>query len=353
MKFPIFQYADCFASMINIRLRIALRRITQTFAKPKHSKLLKPYGSRKKVRGSLFDGWSLQERNPRAIKFLLPFGEWLYRHYFRVTTDGWHHLPPSGRVLIVGSHNGGMLAPDMLMFMVDWFRRFGTDRLVYGLMHPKLWQVPGCKLAVKLGAIQAHPHPAAEALRRDAAVLVYPGGAEDLWRPFKERHRIHFAGRKGFIKLALREGVPIVPAISVGAHETLFILANLYPYLKKLHERGMPWLFGIDPIVFPIYLGLPWGLAVGPLPNIPLPLKIRTRICPPIIFERMGRAAANDRAYVDACYEHVKAQMQKELDLLVQELNGLNSKSSQNEHPCSKQTGYRNGLAGGEEAQSA
>jgi 1-acyl-sn-glycerol-3-phosphate acyltransferase len=336
MKLSIFHYADRFAAMINIRLRIALRRITLPVTKSERSRSRKFYGSRQKARGAAFDGWSLEERNPKLVKSLLPFGKWLYRYYFRVTTDGWHHLPPSGKVLIVGSHNGGMMAPDMLMFMVDWFQRFGTDRLAYGLMHPKLWQVPGCKLAVQAGAIQAHPIPAAEALRRDAAVLVYPGGAEDLWRPFIARHRIHFAGRKGFIKLALREGAPIVPAISVGAHETLIVLANLYPYLRKLHERGMPWLFGIDPIVFPIYLGLPWGLAVGPLPNIPLPLKIHTRICTPIIFERMGRAAANDRAYVDACYERVKDQMQQELDLLIQGLDGLNSGSSQIDVPTNR-----------------
>jgi 1-acyl-sn-glycerol-3-phosphate acyltransferase len=61
---------------------------------------------------------------------------------------------------------------------------------------------------------------------------------------------IHFAGRKGFIKLALREGVPIIPAISHGAHDTLIVLADYYPVLRQLHEWGMPWLFGLDPIVF-------------------------------------------------------------------------------------------------------
>ncbi|MCY7390780.1 MAG: hypothetical protein LH647_04555, partial [Leptolyngbyaceae cyanobacterium CAN_BIN12] len=88
-------------------------------------------------------------------------------------------------------------------------------------------------------------------------------------------------------------------------------------------EWGMPWLLEIDPIVFPIYLGLPWGLAVGPLPNIPLPVQIHTRICAPIVFERSGRAAANDKAYVEACYQQVCTQMQQELDRLVQGLAGL------------------------------
>jgi len=272
---------------------------------------------------SRFDGWSLEERDPHVIQSLLPVGEWLYRHYFRVTTDGWHHIPTDGSMLIVGSHNGGMFAPDMLMFMVDWFRQFGLERSVYGLMHPNVWMVPiYSQLTVKLGAVMAHPKMAIAALRRGAAVLVYPGGAEDLWRPHSLRHRIHFAGRKGFIKLALLERVPIVPAISSGAHDTLLILADYYKELRQLHDWGMPWLFGFDPMVFPIYLGLPWGLAIGPLPNIPLPVAIHTRICAPIVFERYGRAAAKDRDYVDACYEKVCNQMQLELDRLVEGRSG-------------------------------
>lgn len=285
---------------------------------------MKSYWDGAKGRGSRFDGWSLEGRDPSVIQALLPLGEWLYRHYFRVTTDGWNHLPPSGKLLIVGSHNGGMIAPDTMMFMVDWFERFGAERLVYGLMHPYVWMVPGySKLTVQLGAIRAHPKMATAALQREAAVLVYPGGAEDLWRLHRDRHRIYFAGHKGFIKLALREEVPIVPAISIGAHDTLIVLSDMYPQLRKLHEWGMPWPLGIDPIVFPIYLGIPWGLAVGPWPNIPLPVQIHTRICAPIVFKRYGRAAAGDRDYVDACYEQVCTQMQQELDRLVQGLDGL------------------------------
>ena len=79
----------------------------------------------------------------------------------------------------------------------------------------------------------------------------------------------------------------------------------------------MPWLFDADPEVFPIYIGWPWGLAIGPLPNFPFPVQIHTRICPPIVFERYGRKAASDRAYVDACYDRVLNQMQKELDQLI------------------------------------
>ena len=270
-----------------------------------------------------YDGWSLEARDPQAIKSFLPVWEWLYKNYFRVTTDGWHHIPPQGKMLLVGSHNGGLAAPDMFMCMYDWYRRFGTERLTYGLMHPTVWKLSPpiiTQWAAQCGGVMAHPKMAIAALQKDAAVLVYPGGAQDVFRPHHLRHQINFAGRKGFIKLALKAQAPIIPIISEGAHDTLIVLADFYEQLKQLHQQGMPWLFGIDPVVFPVYLGLPWGLGIGPIPDFPLPAKIHTRICKPIIFERGGREAASDRAYVDACYQQVSQQMQLELDRLVQDV---------------------------------
>ncbi len=267
-------------------------------------------------------GWSLDNRDPQTIKAFLPLWEWFYQHYFHVKTDGWEHISLKQPVLLVGSHNGGLASPDTIMMMVDWFRRFGVERPVYGLMHPSVWQVnpQAGRLAARLGAVRANPQMAIAALQRGASVLVYPGGAQDVFRPYAQRHQIHFAGRKGFIKLALREKVPIIPLIATGAHETLIVLKDCYEQIKLLHEWGLPWLYDTDPEVFPLYLGLPWGLGIGPLPNIPLPVPIHTRVCAPIVFERYGRKAVSDRVYVDACYDLVVQQMQQALDGLVAEV---------------------------------
>ncbi|MFE4106937.1 lysophospholipid acyltransferase family protein [Almyronema epifaneia] len=265
-------------------------------------------------------GWCLDCRDPEFIERWLPLWGWLHRYYFRVQTDGWQHIPPQQPVLLVGSHNGGLASPDMMTMMYDWFKRFGTERPVYGLMHPHVWQLSSSlsQIAARVGAIEAHPKMAIAALRQGASVLVYPGGAKDLFRPHQLRHQICLDNNHAFIKLALREQVPIVPVISVGAHDTLIVLADLYPWVKQLHNWGLiPWLYGLDPEVFPIYLGLPWGLSIGPLPNIPLPITIHTRVCEPILFERYGLQAARDRAYVSACYQQVRQHMQQALDQLV------------------------------------
>ncbi|HEY9645662.1 MAG TPA: glycerol acyltransferase, partial [Chroococcidiopsis sp.] len=182
-----------------------------------------------------------------------------------------------------------------------------------------IWLVypPIAMMAERAGAIAAHPKMALAALDREASILVYPGGAQDVFRPFHHRDRIHLANRKGFIKIALQRHLPIVPAVSWGAHDTLVVLADIYPQMRQLHEWGMPWIFGIDPEVFPIYLGLPWGLSIGPLPNLPWPWPMATRVGAPIYFDRYGADAARDRTYVDACYERVRDQMQQELNHLI------------------------------------
>ncbi len=263
-------------------------------------------------------GWSLTQRDPDTIRQLMPFWEFLYKYYFRVETSGWENIP-EGQVLLVGSHNGGLAAPDMVMMMYDWFRYFGTNRLAYGLMHPIAWTAYRglTTLAAKTGAIRANPKMAIAAIEKGANILVYPGGAEDVFRPYTERDKIKFMGRKGFIKLALRYSLPIVPLISKGAHESIFVFADLYQQAKQLNKQGLfPWIFDLNPQTFPLYFGLPWGLALGPLPNIPLPVPMTTRVCPPIYFERYGEEVTSDRIYVQECYNLVVNTMQKELNIL-------------------------------------
>jgi len=269
---------------------------------------------------SQFDGKSLGDRDPEFIKSAMPVWEWFYDNYFWANSDGWEHVPPDGQMLFVGSHNGGLAAPDMHMALYDWCRRFGADRPLYGLMHPYMFKTFGriADSAVRCGAVVADPRVALNVLDSGASLVVYPGGADDVFRPHRMRDKIYFADRKGFIKLALLGEVPIIPVISKGAHDTIFVLENVYPQVKEIRDKlDLPWLFGLDPGVFPIYLGLPWGLGIGPLPNFPLPSQIHVRMCKPIVFERYGREATSDSDYVDACFDLVKNQMQRELDLLI------------------------------------
>lgn len=264
-------------------------------------------------------GWSLEKRDTDFILSMMPTFGWLYENYFKVETSGWSNIP-SGKMLMVGSHNGGLGSPDLPMMYFDWVKRYGVDRELFGLMHPAMWEaLPAAAIpSEKFGAVLAHPKVAASAFERNASVLVFPGGAEDVYRPFHLWDKINFAGRRGFIKLAIKEGVPIVPFLSVGSHHTLYVLADLGPLLKQLVKMGMPWKSKFQPEVFPITWSLPWGFTAGPVPNIPMPRKIYTHIGKPIyLTEKADPEAAADKLFIEQCYQQVLTSMQDDLDKLI------------------------------------
>ena len=110
--------------------------------------------------------------------------------------------------------------------------------------------------------------------------------------PSWQRHRVDFGGRKGFIRLALEQDVPIVPVVAVGGQETALFLSRGESLAKVL---GLDRLFRLK--VLPISLALPWGLNVGDmLGHIPLPAKITVEALPPIhLREEFGARARRRR----------------------------------------------------------
>ena len=75
------------------------------------------------------------------------------------------------------------------------------------------------------------------------------------------------------MRQSLDKRVPITPVVSVGAHETLFVLARGHELAKKL---GLSRILRVD--VLPFWLGLPFGIGWGPIPNLPLPSKIKLEV---------------------------------------------------------------------------
>jgi 1-acyl-sn-glycerol-3-phosphate acyltransferase len=142
-------------------------------------------------------------------------------------------------------------------------------------------------------------------------VLVFPGGDWEVHRPSWEGNKIDLGGRKGFIKLALNAGVPIVPVVTVGGQETALFLSR-GTWLAKL--TGADRYLRLK--VLPISLSLPWILNVGDLlGHIPLPAKITIEVGQPIdLREEFG-----PEPDVDEVYEHITRRMQETLDGLAAE----------------------------------
>jgi 1-acyl-sn-glycerol-3-phosphate acyltransferase len=199
--------------------------------------------------------------------------------------------------------------------MVAWWRHFGIDAPAYGLMHDLPFRIPviGDALA-RCGAVHARPANAVSLLGRGHKVLVYPGGDLDAFRPASKRTEIVFGERRGFIRVALRARVPIVPIVSVGAHDGFHVLSDGREMVRRL---GFKQHSRIE--AFPVALCLPWGLSFGPAPYLPWPVRIRIRVLPPLAWPELPPEAADDDALVAACRNEVLAAMQTALTALAAE----------------------------------
>src|SRR4051794_4405762 len=159
--------------------------------------------------------------DPEYIRATLPALRSLSEVYFRAEVAGMERIPSSGPVLLVGNHSGGTMIADTFVFAQAFYDRFGPERRFNQLAHDLVFKTPGLRALVqRYGTVPASPENMARSLREDAALLVYPGGDEDSFRPSWETAQVGFAGRTGFVELALEHGVPIVPVVALGGQET-------------------------------------------------------------------------------------------------------------------------------------
>ncbi|MCB9730819.1 MAG: 1-acyl-sn-glycerol-3-phosphate acyltransferase [Deltaproteobacteria bacterium] len=242
-------------------------------------------------------------------------GHGVLRRWHRAEVRGLDALPP-GPVLFVGNHNAATATPDTWIALGALHAAHGVDGVPFGLAHAVVMRAPLLgSLMTRLGAVPACHEQALELLEAGRSVLVYPGGDAEAMRPYRDRDRLRFSGRQGYIRLALRAGVPIVPLVAAGAHASLFILSDLAWLARRL---GTDRRFRLG--VFPIALSLPWGLTVGPLPPyLPWPSRILIEALPAIQLARTGPEAAADPAWVDACARQVETTMQDALTRLAAE----------------------------------
>jgi 1-acyl-sn-glycerol-3-phosphate acyltransferase len=253
----------------------------------------------------------LDERDPDYIREQLPLLWMLASIWFRGEVRGLGNVPDDGPVLLVGNHSGGNMTPDTIVFSLAFNTYFGVERAFYQLAHNLVLSMPALAGLRKFGTVAASHENARKALSSGAALLVYPGGDVEVHRPSWQRNRVNFAGRKGFIDLALEEGVPIVPVVSIGGQETALFLSR---------GEGLARLLRLDKMfrlkVLPISLALPWGLNIGDmLGHIPAPAKITIEALPPInLREEFGEEPNHQDVY-----DHIIRLMQETLDALAAE----------------------------------
>ena len=245
-------------------------------------------------------------RDGAHVARLMPFLRLACKIWFRSEVHDIDRVPDGG-ALLVSNHSGGFVAMDVPVIAVAFFDHFGPDRPLYVLAHDMLFMGQGKDLFPKAGFLPATRENADAALRSGGVTIVFPGGDYDVFRPTLRANTIDFNGRKGYVRTALEAGVPIVPVVSIGGHETQLILSRGERLARVLQLQRL-----LRTRYAPVTLGFPFPMTFGMPPNLPLPSKIVTQVLEPIDL----RAEFGDDPDVDEVVREVRARMQAALDEL-------------------------------------
>ncbi len=193
----------------------------------------------------------------------------LAARYHRYRVDGLHHITQAGRpVLIVGYH-GRPIAHDLCMLCVRVHEE--TGQLPHAIFHEAFDRSAPLRAVLRgVGGVTSDEAAITAAVAAGEHIIVTPGSTMEGCRTFLDRHRVHWGPRTGYLKLALRHGLPIVPVAGLGTDWTYIGLNDGYTWGKRLKiPAGLPMWIGVG-------VGGLWPLA------LPWPVAIHQRVAPPI-----------------------------------------------------------------------
>jgi 1-acyl-sn-glycerol-3-phosphate acyltransferase len=250
------------------------------------------------------DEWGRSERVREIVRTLY---DPIYRHWFRVEWEGLEKIPANGGALIVANH-AGAIPSDAPAIMHGIESELG--RAVYGLAEFIFRDLPLIGTAwARNGGVTAQPDNAYRLLReQQQLVLVFPEGTKGTSKPFNERYKLARFGRGGFVEIAMRAGVPIVPIAVVGAEESMPIVWKIPGIAKAL---GVPYA----PITANMLLLGPLLGAIGYFPA-----KFKLRVLDPISFDDVEPDQARySRSKVMDTSESIRERIQEALYEMLRE----------------------------------
>ncbi len=243
------------------------------------------------------DEWGRSEHMRSIVRRL---SNPVYRHWFRVEWEGLEKIPASGGALLVANH-AGAIPPDAPMIIHGIEEELG--RPVYGLADYFFKELPvGGTLWARLGGVTAHPDNALRLLRdQGQLVLVFPEGTKGPSKTYANRYKLRRFGRGGFVEIAMRAGVPVVPIAVVGAEEAMPILFRLPKIAGVL---GLPY--------FPITLNhLLFGPVLGT--TLYLPAKFKLRVLDPVTFDVAPAQERYSKSRIMDESERIRTEIQEAL----------------------------------------
>ncbi len=238
--------------------------------------------------------------DPHVDAKLRPLLEAFCRRYFRVELAGAEHVPEHGRALLVANRSGALPWDGLVLRTALRAERPELSPLRW-LAEDTVIHYPFMGVLMnRLGAVRACPENAERLLAQDRLVAVFPEGAQGSRKLFRDRYRLQRFGRGGYVRLALKLGVPVLPTAIIGAEET-------NPVLRRSRLLGR--LVGTESM--PLTPTFPWFGVVGLLPA---PVRWRIAIGEPIDLSTYGPEAAEDALVVHRLNEQIRSALQALVD---------------------------------------
>lgn len=236
----------------------------------------------------------------------LPLRAWLtafgaLRRYHRYEIRGLDHLLTPRRAALLVAYHGKPVTYDLGMLSVTLHERLG--HLPHGVVHGAVEQQRLMKwVSDGLGFVTGDGEAVAEAVRRGELIVVQPGGTREGCRSSRHRYEVDWGERTGYLRLALRHRLPIIPVAAAGVDDGYLGLNDGYAWGKRLGvPHRLPLWLGVGP------LGL-WPLSP------PFPVKITQLIGAPIDLEDAGPIDPADREALLRAHRRVAAAVQALLD---------------------------------------
>lgn len=250
--------------------------------------------------GARIEGWDRFGLSPRALQQAFPLFYALYRHYFRVRSEGHANVPATGPVVLAANH-GGLLPFDGAMAVMDLLLHSEPPRLARAILDRFAGALPWVNVFMaRVGQVVGTHENFSRLLDDGEAVLVFPEGIDGIRKPITQRYRLQ-RFHVGFVEHALRARAPIVPMAILGSDDQAPILLDVKPLARWL---GLP--------AAPITPTFPW---FGPVGLLPYPVRYRIVYGEPLCFhERFSVSSAEDPAVVRALAGQVRRAVQHLID---------------------------------------
>ena len=240
------------------------------------------------------DEWGRSERTRVLARAIY---EPIYSKWFRAEWDGLEKIPTDGGALLIANH-AGAIPSDAPVIMHGIEKEL--DRPVYGLADYFFRTVPVVgTLWARSGGVPARPANAYRLLKEQRQLaLVFPEGTKGPSKSFTDRYQLRRFGRGGFVEIAMRAGVPVIPIAVIGSEEAMPVIMRLPTLAKAL---GVPY--------FPITANL---LAFGPLGVVtPFPAKIKLQVLDPVRFDVPPDQDRYSKSRIMEESEQIRAQLQE------------------------------------------